>query len=59
MESSVRNELALSVAKLVIERDFLDSQAVLINRGPGGREVALAITKIQEAEHWLRDAMQQ
>ena len=27
----------------------------LIARGPGGREVALAITKVQEAQHWLNE----
>lgn len=27
-----------------------------INRGPGGREIALVITKLQEALHWLGDA---
>lgn len=27
-----------------------------INRGKGGREVALAITKLQEALHWLAEA---
>ena len=27
--------------------------ANMINRGIGGREVALAITKIQEAQSWL------
>lgn len=26
-----------------------------IARGPGGREVALTITKLQEALHWLRE----
>ncbi len=33
--------------------------AEIINRGPGGREVALAITKLQEAEHWLNDAFKE
>lgn len=27
-----------------------------INRGAGGREMALVITKIQEALHWCADA---
>lgn len=27
--------------------------AEMIARGPGGREVALAITKLQEAESWI------
>lgn len=26
-----------------------------ISRGPGGREMALVITKLQEAMHWLGD----
>ena len=30
--------------------------AKAIDRGPGGRETALAITKVQEAEYWFRDA---
>jgi hypothetical protein len=31
--------------------------AELINRGAGGREVALAITKLQEAKAWLHEAL--
>jgi hypothetical protein len=30
--------------------------AELINRGPGGREVALAITNMQQARHWVDEA---
>ena len=29
-----------------------------INRGPGGREVALVITKLEEAALWLRQAQE-
>ena len=36
--------------------DELRRAADAIARGPGGREVALAITKAQEAQHWLRAA---
>jgi len=28
-----------------------------INRGPGGREIALCITKLQEAKMWLGQAL--
>lgn len=28
----------------------------LINRGPGGREVALALTNMQQARHWVDEA---
>lgn len=28
-----------------------------LDRGPGAREVALVITKLQEAQHWLSDAI--
>ena len=28
-----------------------------VNRGPAGREVALAITKLQEAKHWAGEAL--
>jgi hypothetical protein len=42
-----------------IHRCILDGKelADLINRGDGGREVALAITKLQEAKHWLGEAL--
>jgi len=30
-----------------------------INRGTGGREVALAITKLQEAKMWLKQAVEE
>lgn len=30
--------------------------AETINRGPGGREVALAITNMQQAQFWLGEA---
>jgi len=40
-----------------IEAALLDAHALAreINRGEGGREVALAITKLQEALHWLAE----
>ena len=28
-----------------------------VNRGTGGREIALAITKLQEAKHWAGEAL--
>lgn len=30
--------------------------AARVNRGAGGREIALVITKLQEAQFWLGDA---
>lgn len=30
--------------------------ANLVGRGTGGREFSLAITKLQEADHWIREA---
>jgi len=30
--------------------------ANLVGRGTGGREMSLALTKLQEAGHWIRDA---
>lgn len=33
-----------------------EKRAGAINRGPGGREIALVITKIQEALHWTAAA---
>lgn len=34
----------------------LEQAATTVNRGPGGREIALAKTALQEAGHWLKDA---
>lgn len=34
----------------------LHKMAETINRGPGGREVALAITNMQQARFWLNEA---
>lgn len=34
----------------------LEQAATTINRGPGGREISLAKTALQEARHWLKDA---
>lgn len=59
MDEEIRTKLSLLIGELDTTRDFLDTQMVQINRGPGGREVALAITKIQEAQHWLLEACQQ
>jgi hypothetical protein len=38
---------------------LMDAQklAGYINRGDGGREVALSITKLQEAKHWLGEVL--
>ena len=36
---------------------YVTHTAELINRGKGGREVALAITKLQEAKAWLHEAL--
>jgi hypothetical protein len=37
--------------------DRLDELTQYVGRGPGGRELALAITKAQEMEHWFAAAM--
>ncbi len=41
-----------------IKGAILDLQqlATAVNRGPGGREVALAITNMQQAQFWLIEA---
>jgi hypothetical protein len=36
--------------------ECLEQAATTVNRGPGGREIALAKTALQEAGHWLKDA---
>lgn len=47
------SDLALSIDKVLSEaRDVAES----IARGPGGREIALAITRLQEARHWVSEA---
>jgi hypothetical protein len=38
-------------------RDRLDELTQVVGRGPGGRELALAVTKAQEAEQWFAAAM--
>lgn len=38
--------------------DAAKKLAESINRGPGGREVALVITKLEEAALWLRQAQE-
>jgi hypothetical protein len=40
-----------------IAEDYLSELTQHINRGPGGRELSLAITKMQEAQHWFAAAM--
>ncbi len=30
----------------------------MLDRGPGAREAALCLTKLQEARHWLEDSAQ-
>jgi hypothetical protein len=37
----------------------MEKLAEAINRGPGGRELALAKTKLDEARHWMIDASMQ
>lgn len=42
-----------------IHLSYMDARklADYINRGDGGREVALTITKLQEAKHWLGEVL--
>lgn len=44
------------LTELEIALKDLKSAADTVGRGPGGREVSLAITNLQQAEHWLKDA---
>ena len=39
--------------------DHAQIMAKEIARGPGGREVALAITNLQQAGHWVADALRE
>ncbi len=39
--------------------DHAQIMAKEIARGPGGREVALAITNLQQARHWVADALRE
>ena len=34
----------------------VEEASATVNRGPGGREISLARTALQEAGHWLKDA---
>lgn len=45
-----------AICQQIIEKALTETQALatLINRGPGGRETALTITKLQEALFWLK-----
>ena len=55
------NELIMRVANLGMEiaELLLTAQMIAdrINRGPGGREMALCITKLEEAQHRLDDTL--
>lgn len=37
--------------------DFLEALRKIANEGVGGREFSLSITKLQEAKHWLGEAL--
>lgn len=45
--------LTLQIEQLITDMQELAQD---INRGPGGRETALTITKLQEAEDWFNRA---
>jgi len=53
MENIEKEALFLYIDQAIKEAQNL---ATVINRGPGGREVALTITKLQEAEDWAKRA---
>lgn len=56
-ETDLRIEtIGTTRSKLAETLELLDATAQRINRGDGGREVALAKTKLQEADYWLREA---
>jgi hypothetical protein len=44
------------LARIAVAIVAAQDLAASINRGPGGREVALTITKLQEAEDWGKRA---
>ena len=50
----------IEAIKLQISQVIEDAQklAETIARGPGGREVALTITQLQQAEDWFQRAKQ-
>lgn len=43
---------AVAARALAGAKDALRAFAALIHKGPGGREIALAITKAEESELW-------
>jgi hypothetical protein len=51
------NLIMVAQAKITEAEKALQAVAKEIARGTGGREIALSITKVQEAQHWLTDAI--
>lgn len=54
---NIQNQIGAVIVQIKCDLDMLDHAAKEIDSGPGGREVSLAKTKIQEARHWLIDAI--
>lgn len=49
-------QIVQTIVNLGHTLEYLEKAATTVNRGPGGREIALAKTALQEARHWLKDA---
>lgn len=54
--SNTSAQIDQTLAQLKQTLTYLEQAATTVNRGPGGREIALAKTALQEAGHWLKDA---
>jgi hypothetical protein len=53
----VQIQINAVIRHIKIDLDLLGIAAREIDRGPGGCEVSLAKTKLQESLHWLIDAL--
>lgn len=58
MANPQQKQIALAGADEAITNALIRARlaAEALDRGPGGREVALASTKLQEAQMWLHEA---
>jgi hypothetical protein len=53
---NISKQIEAVTAQIKMSLGMLELAAKEIDRGPGGREVSLAKTALQEANHWLSDA---
>lgn len=58
-ELKITDELKRKQQEILKDLEDLRKVAEMIARGPGGREVSLTITKLQEAHSWLLLALQE